>query len=264
MSIDKINKILKTNNQNLNYLDLQKFKIDTKTRNKNLVNIDDESLIKLFANVNYDALDKSSYESANKLLDLNSTRLPKKFYSKYDFIYDGGTLDNLFSPSNAIINFSKMLNNKGRILHSNMSGAWPGAYSSFSCEWFYSFYSNNNYKNVQVFLLVPFRGKWPNPDYYVYLYNPYFTRKKNYNPLEAIKKFDIRGSTVICYAEKNNLSTNIRIPIQSHYIEREDFDWRKKSKLYQKNKLNNLFVNKISSQKKPFLSNHYKLLGTLI
>ena len=70
------------------------------------------------------------------------------YIATYDFIYDGGTLDNVFSPANAIVSFSKMLKENGRILHSNMGSAWPGAYCSFSCEWFYSFYSNNNFKNV--------------------------------------------------------------------------------------------------------------------
>ena len=237
--------------------------IDNFTRNKNLKNIDDSSLLGLFTKTKYYALDKSSYENADKILDLNNKNIPTKFVGKYDFIYDGGTLDNIFSPSQGISNFSKILKTNGRILHTNVGGAWPGAYCSFSCEWFYSFYANNNYKNVQVYLLIPEKGEWPNPNYSIYLYSPYFKRKKNYDPLYASKQRDLTGATIICYAEKGEKSSNNKIPIQSHYIEKDESDWRKKSIIFSKKKISSLMLDKkINKKKLPFLSNHYKFIGS--
>ena len=261
--VSKVFKTLKKYNYNIDEIKKSNFKIDTNTRNKNDLNMEDESLINTFTKTDYNSLDKSFYENANKIFDLNSSKLSKKLINSYDFIYDGGTLDNVFSPANAIVSFSKMLKENGRILHSNMGSAWPGAYCSFSCEWFYSFYSNNNFKNVQVYLLVPKDGKWPNPNYFVYLFNPYSIRKKNYDPFTATKNLNISGSTIICFAEKGKSSSNNNLPIQSHYIEKKDIDWRKKNKIYKNKKINKLKLKKISFKKRPFLSDHYKFLGIL-
>jgi hypothetical protein len=261
--VSKVFKTLKKYNFKIDDFKKDNFKIDSNTRNKNDLNMEDESLINTFAKTDYKSLDKSFYENANEIFDLNASKLPKKLINSYDFIYDGGTLDNIFSPANAIVSFSKMLKKNGRILHSNMSSGWPGAYCTFSCEWFYSFYSINNFKNVQVFLLVPKSGKWPNPSYYVYLFNPYFKRKKNYDPFIATKNLNISGSTVICYAEKNSFSTSSKLPIQSHYIEKKDLDWRKKNKIFKMSKLKYLKLDKTAFNKRPYLSDHYSLLGVL-
>ena len=51
-------------------------------------------------------------KNAEKILDLNSPSSKKYFQKQYDYIFDGGSLDNIFSPSNAIINLNKMLKKK--------------------------------------------------------------------------------------------------------------------------------------------------------
>ena len=75
----------------------------------------DNEFMKIFPNLNYETLDKSNYENAEKILDLNSPSSKKYFQKQYDYIFDGGSLDNIFSPSNAIINLNKMLKKMERL-----------------------------------------------------------------------------------------------------------------------------------------------------
>ena len=148
------------------------------TRNSKKSLMSDNEFMKIFPNLNYETLDKSNYENAEKILDLNSSSSKKYFQKQYDYIFDGGSLDNIFSPSNAIINLNKMLKKNGTIIHGNVGTISPGAFCSFSCEWFFSYYSMNKFENVQVYLAVPLDYKWPNPTLAFFNFSPYFKRKK--------------------------------------------------------------------------------------
>ena len=80
----------------------------------------------------------------------------------------------------------------------------------------------------------------------------------------ASKQRDLTGATIICYAEKGEKSSNNKIPIQSHYIEKDESDWRKKSIIFSKKKISSLMLDKkINKKKLPFLSNHYKFIGSI-
>jgi hypothetical protein len=63
-------------------------------------------------------------------------------------------LDNLFNPSNALINLSKLLKDDGRLLIWEPSRGLVGSMLNFTPEYFYSFFSINNYYDYKVYLLV--------------------------------------------------------------------------------------------------------------
>ena len=97
----------KQGTEKLNKLSFNNYKDFTRNSKQSLMS--DTEFMKIFPKLKYETLDKSNYENADNILDLNSPPTNKKFKKQYNYIYDGGSLDNIFSPSNAIINLNKML-----------------------------------------------------------------------------------------------------------------------------------------------------------
>lgn len=209
--------------------------VDSFTRNA-AGGLRDDALLSMVADVDYKCLDKSDYEGADGDLDLNSASFPAIHQSRYDYIYDGGTLDNVFSPAQAVQTIARMLAPRGRVLHFDVAGAWPGAYCSFSCEWFFSFYAANKFEDVRVYLAVPDEGGdgWPDPQFRLYSYSPFFNRRPGYDPLVATRTAIPAGAFVLCTARRGPQSTFDQIPTQSHYLEPGELDWRNQYREYAK------------------------------
>jgi hypothetical protein len=249
------------------YPPVNRLEIDDKTR-KTLFGVQDVDLLRAFSAANYDCLDKSDYESANEILDLNSVNIPHTLQQNFDFIYDGGTLDNVFSPAQAIANLAKMLRVGGRILNFNLGTGWPGVYCAASCEWLFSFYAANQFANVKVFMAIPVVAdrKWPDPAFSIFSYSPYFTINPKYDPFEASTRASPVGGFVIGFAERTANSTVDKIPTQSHYLEAGEMDWRKKFMEYEQSQHLALKFDMDSNNEMalcPFESDHYKYLGVL-
>jgi hypothetical protein len=243
--------------------------IDKATRNSKR-SIRDDVLFSIFSDVDYKCLDKSDYEGAQGVLNLNGV-IPHGHRQKYDFIYDGGTPDNVFDPAQAIRNICEMLAPGGRVLNFNVGGAWPGAYCSFSCEWFFSFYAVNDFEDVRVFLAVPVEDEdsvWPDPRFRLYAYSPFFSRRADYDPLLAARLATPIGAFVIATARKGRSTTVDRIPTQSHYLDAQEIDWREKYHNYSRLAPLPLRFESRSSATViqnvlPFLSDHYSFVGVL-
>jgi SAM-dependent methyltransferase len=239
---------------------------DQSTR-KSVLSTPDDVLLAAFSTAKYHSLDKSDYETAEEIVDLNLESIPVHLEKKFDFIYDGGTLDNVFSPAQSLKNLSKMLRPGGRLLNFNVAAGWPGAYCSLSCEWFFSYYAVNNFASARVYLAIPtdVTGSWPDPAFHLFSYSPYFTRDSKFDPLEATRSSAPIGAFVLCIAELGEDSTVDKIPAQSHYIEPGDIDWREK---YHEYKIKEDFSLRFDASKDenmplPFESDHYKYLGVL-
>ena len=85
-----------------------KSKKDYKTRH-GTGNIFDHELISIISDCYYNCLDISDYEGANILHDMNY-EIPQKYHEKFDFIFNGSCLDNVFDPITFLKNTTKMLN----------------------------------------------------------------------------------------------------------------------------------------------------------
>src|ERR1700756_3327351 len=55
-----------------------------------------------------DAMDYSDYEGANIIHDLNFP-VPEKYHNKYDYIFDGGTIEHIFNIPQVLQNIMDML-----------------------------------------------------------------------------------------------------------------------------------------------------------
>jgi len=75
----------------------------------------------------------------------------KKSTIDFDYVYDGGVLDNVWNPSNAMMNLVSRIKPKGRIINWAVGTNWPGTMCAISPEWLLGFYTINNFTNVRVY-----------------------------------------------------------------------------------------------------------------
>jgi len=94
-----------------------------------------------------ETMDYSDYEFSQDtgfvghLQDL-SEPVPEEFHGKFDFIYDGGTLEHVFNVPVALENIFNMLTPNGRFVGVNPFNGWPGhGLYQFSPELVYSFWA---------------------------------------------------------------------------------------------------------------------------
>jgi SAM-dependent methyltransferase len=236
--------------------------IDTSTRHGKGF-IFDHSLLSAFSSCEYNCLDVSDYEGATIIHDMN-TIIPEQYHNTYDFIYDGGCMDNMFDPVTFLKNTSNILKPGGRIVHLECASALAGAYLSFSPEWFFSYYAINGYVDCKVYAIVA-RESSVDPNIFntdLFLWAPYFTRTDNYDYIKGCKS--VNGLMyLLITAEKQDNSTSDIIPMQSHYLQPTDFDWRKRHEDFCIAKRPILKTNLLKENVDlPLLTDHYKYLGS--
>jgi hypothetical protein len=103
----------------------------------------DELLLEMGATA-VDAMDFDDYEGANIIHDLNRP-VPADWHQKYDLVFDGGTLEHIFTFPTAIKSCMQMLKANGRFVSVTMPNNWCGhGFYQFSPELFYRMLSKDN------------------------------------------------------------------------------------------------------------------------
>jgi hypothetical protein len=160
----------------------------------------------------FHALDVTDYEGADIVWDLGEL-IPEKYYGKYDFIYNGSCLDNMFNPGVALMNLSKLLKPHGRMINIECASSWNDPYIIFSPGWFYDFYVSNNYKYSDIYLI-----SYQNNN--ELFYGPWEMQFVNVpaNPNGASPEVP-RGIhlALLTIAEKGDSSTDTVQPVQAQY-----------------------------------------------
>ncbi len=236
--------------------------IDEVTRHSDGKKVLDKSLMEALFKINYQVVDKSDYENPTFILDLTST-IPDQLHGKYDFIFSGGTLDNVFNPAQLIINASKLLNSGGRILHFEAASRVIGAYSFVTPEWFYSYYAANDYIDVKVYLCHQSSPGINRFDYNldIYNYSPSFSRVEDFNYFDA--SLTHPGiQYLLCIAEKGHNSSNEIIPHQLQYLDSYTVNWPAKERNYNQSLRPLLLPPSKNLQDLPYFSNHFTFLGS--
>lgn len=231
---------------------------------RNVAVTDIELLNAIFPGAEVDVFDRSDYEGANILVDLNQP-LPEHYHKNYDLVYTGGCLDNVFNPVALLLNSSKLLREHGSILHYESAANLIGAFQYFSQEWFYSYYAVNNFQDCQVFLLnhrTPAETRFLySTD--IYRYTPNFTRTNDFDYLKAANS--LRGVYYnLVIAQKGPNSTSDNLPIQMQYIDNNCIDWRAMEEVYCSSARIEAITEMACAEKcmaRPFLSDHYRPYG---
>jgi SAM-dependent methyltransferase len=181
--------------------------------------ITDRSFYSLFSDVKYSCLDISDYEGADVVWDLCEP-LPMGLPFKYDLIFNGSCLDNLFDPATAIRNMSLLLKSNGRIIHiehMTRGARVPDAYLAYSCAWFHNYYAINEFADCKTYLAL-WDGDRTESPWYVYFFQPLIAPDGGWKLYDQDQSFDRRWDAYgIVIAEKAADSTAHRNPVQYYY-----------------------------------------------
>lgn len=192
--------------------------IDTSTRaSSGQRYITDRAFLALFSGAQYHCLDQSGYEGADIVFDLCNPDLPAECQGRFDFIYDGSSLDNVFDPAAAIRNLARATRAGGRIMHLNRTARMHSDYLAFSLAWFHDFYSVNNFQDCQVYLAQREVDE-PQPRWDFYRYEPVLERDGVVSFFGQDQYFfPWRHGHCLAIAEKGAGSTWNIIPMQYQY-----------------------------------------------
>lgn len=183
------------------------------TQSKDLIT--DTSLFKILGVKSIRALDHSDYEGAEIVHDLMKP-LPNELRGIADFIVDGSTLDNVFSPATAIKNFADLLRPGGRILMLNMLSNDHEPYTMLPPLWYLDYFAANRFLDCKVYILVFPPPKASN----AFCINLDWLLDANRHVSSFVSPHEM---AVLVFAEKGEDSTADIFPAQQHY--RSDREW---------------------------------------
>jgi len=128
--------------------------LDEATRSKGRDAVDMRSFFRTVCGCEVDVMDISSYEGATILADLNDT-IADELCGRYDVVVEGGTLDNIFDPANAMRNLHNLLAPGGRMFSLNVFNAsiFNSSYQSLPPDWFFDFYASNQYEDLVMYFV---------------------------------------------------------------------------------------------------------------
>ncbi len=84
-----------------------------------------ETLFEKLGFGNIETMDFASYEGPSIEHDLNEP-VPSKLHNKFDFIFDGGTIEHVFNVPQALENINLMLRKGGKFVSANGMNGWVG------------------------------------------------------------------------------------------------------------------------------------------
>ena len=188
--------------------------IDQRTwKAKGHVYIRDDAFFQLLGVPMIRALDRSNYEGAEIIQDLNKP-VPPHFEHSTDFILDGSTLDNLFSPSTAIQSIARMLRPGGRFLSVSTASFHTDEYTVVSPYWFLDFFAVNRFADCRVYVTTHGdRGELN-----VYSVDPLARRDRAFRPVDP--------TGFLIFAEKGPESTWDELPSQRFYCGPDEIEAR--------------------------------------
>jgi len=109
-------------------------------------------LFRLMGYGQVESMDVFDHEHPTHMLDLNRP-VPEALRGAYDLVYDGGTVEHVFSPKDALFNVSALLKPGGVVVHHlPVNGYVNHGYYQFSPQLFFDYYGINGYTVLKAFL----------------------------------------------------------------------------------------------------------------
>ena len=115
--------------------------------------VNDAAFFKLLGARSVKALDHSPYEGADVIHDLRYP-VPNDLHGIADFIVDGSTLDNVFTPSIVLQNYAKLLRPGGRLLMENAFSPHNTAYVMMPPMWYLDYFVMNKFVDCKVYIVM--------------------------------------------------------------------------------------------------------------
>ena len=104
---------------------------------------------------NVHALDASPYEQAEIVHDLNEP-IDCSLYNSYDFIFDGGTSEHIFSMKDCLFNIARLCRVGGVIVHITPVDMINHGFVNINADLYRDFYSANGFEQIALkYILAP-------------------------------------------------------------------------------------------------------------
>jgi hypothetical protein len=161
-----------------------------------------------------DALDFSDFEGANIVHDLNvPCNKDFKNIGDYNLIFDGGTIEHIFSMPNILKNIFDLLSVGGRIMHSAPVNMFNHGFYNYSTCFFEDFYSCNNFLINECAIIKWTERTWPDNAFYT-------LGDRNSQFIRSLNPTTFDGATfaINFTATKIHKSTGDHIPQQGDYL----------------------------------------------
>ncbi len=178
----------------------------------------DASLFRAMGNDTYFVADISPYEGADYIFDVCG-EVPEELIGRFDFIIDGGSLDNVFDPLSMVRNMTKMLRPGGRMFIFAWSNGFPSAYVKITPDWIMDYCLVNEFADAKVYASrcdMPFDDPKLGQSVDLFHYHPYIDTPNGPVAEAAYVRVPGYGSTY-CIAEKGVATTHHRMAVQKHY-----------------------------------------------
>lgn len=199
------------------------FELDQETahakQNPELCLINDRSFFAPLGVESIDVIDHSGFEGANITLDL-CRPIPSIYKNRFDFIFGGGCLDNVWNPSNAMVSATEMLRSGGRILQLETSTSTSYCYMPQTPAYFFDYYIWNRFSDVKLYYGSVSELKQITKDSWPMLFLDVL---KTDFPQASLPDSGDRLGFTLCLAEKSGDSTSDQFPAQWCY--RSEKDW---------------------------------------
>jgi SAM-dependent methyltransferase len=205
-------------------IDSSLFEIDSSTidrkggfENKKLVT--DSSLFRVLGARNVRALDHSAYEEADVIHDLKHP-LPTRLESIADFIVDGSTLDNVFTPSVVLQNYARLLRPGGRLLMINAFSPYDTAYVIMPPMWYVDYFVTNGFTACHAYILLYIQiGDSTLDNVFMVDLNHLYEAKRH-----MARFVSPHHMVTIIFVEKGEHSTADRLPNQQDYRPSQEWE----------------------------------------
>ena len=171
--------------------------------------IADASFFSLFSDADVKACDVSDYEGAEIIFSL-SDEVPASLLKRFDFIYNGSVLDNVFDPAACIRNAARMLKPDGSIFSYEGSAHAAPAYLKFSPDWFFDYFAWNGFADCQSYIVT--YGDVHRDPWETYQFDPFTPDDKLTMPMRLGPE-----AMVVAIAQNAPGATVDRTPLQNVY-----------------------------------------------
>ncbi len=175
--------------------------------------ISDASFFSLFSDAVVKACDVSDYEGAEIIFSL-SDEVPSSLLGRFDFIYNGSVLDNVFDPAACLRNAARMLKPDGSIFNYEGSAHAAPAYLKFSPDWFFDYFAFNGFADCQTYIVT--YGDVHRDPWETYQFDPFTADDTLTMPMRLPPE-----AMVVAIAQNAPDATVDRTPLQNVYRSNE-------------------------------------------
>jgi SAM-dependent methyltransferase len=172
---------------------------------------DDNTLFRMMGFTSVESLDKSDFENATHIVDLNRDGLPRELVGKFDLVLDSGTIEHVFHIPNALKNALSLVKEGGRIIFlSPSSNHVDHGFYMFSPTLFMDYlFANSLSIETCYFIRYSLNARKP--------WQAYAYARDSFRRF-SIGALDSRPYMIFAVAIKTPGSTTDKVPQQNFYV----------------------------------------------